>query len=74
MKNICFVLCWMFVTVFGVALGLVPTDADLFENKNILILGGTGYIGRAITSEVLKYNPQSVTIFYTDPCELDSSN
>lgn len=39
---------------------------DLFENKNIVVLGGTGYLGRAITEEVLKYNPSSVTIFSRD--------
>lgn len=38
----------------------------LFENKNILILGGTGFIGRALTTEVLKYNPKSVAIFSRD--------
>ena len=44
----------------------IPSNADLFENKNILILGGTGYLGRAITTEVLKYNPKKVIIFSRD--------
>jgi len=43
-----------------------PTNYALFEKKNILILGGTGYLGRAIIEEVLKYNPKSVTIFSRD--------
>ncbi|MDR3550957.1 MAG: polysaccharide biosynthesis protein [Candidatus Babeliales bacterium] len=38
----------------------------LFENKNILILGGTGFIGRALTTEILKYNPKSIVIFSRD--------
>lgn len=42
------------------------TNNELFENKNILILGGTGYLGRAITTEVLKYNPNKVIIFSRD--------
>ena len=45
---------------------LAVTNNELFENKNILILGGTGYLGRAITVEVLKYNPKSITIFSRD--------
>lgn len=44
----------------------IPTNGMLFENKNILVLGGTGYLGRAITIEVLKYRPKSVTIFSRD--------
>ena len=46
--------------------GNISSNYDLFKNKKILILGGTGYLGRAITEEVLKYNPQSVTIFSRD--------
>lgn len=44
----------------------IPTNEMLFENKNILILGGTGYLGRAIVAEVLKYNPSKVIIFSRD--------
>jgi len=42
------------------------TNQALFEHKNILILGGTGYLGRALTTEVLKYNPQTIFIFSRD--------
>lgn len=42
------------------------SNQELFENKNILILGGTGYLGRAIGEEVLKYNPNKVIIFSRD--------
>lgn len=38
----------------------------LFENKNILITGSTGFIGRAITTEILKYNPRKVIVFSRD--------
>lgn len=42
------------------------TNQELLEGKNIVILGGTGYLGRAITTEVLKYNPNKITIYSRD--------
>jgi UDP-N-acetylglucosamine 4,6-dehydratase/UDP-glucose 4-epimerase len=36
------------------------------EGKTILITGGTGYLGQALTREILKYNPQSIRIFSRD--------
>lgn len=39
---------------------------DLFENKVILITGGTGFLGRHLTKEILKYNPHSIRIFSRD--------
>ncbi|HRN78514.1 MAG TPA: polysaccharide biosynthesis protein [Candidatus Dependentiae bacterium] len=41
-------------------------NLELFENKNILITGGTGYLGRALTTEILKYNPHRIVIFSRD--------
>ncbi len=38
----------------------------LFENKVILITGGTGFLGRALTKEILKYNPHSIRLFSRD--------
>lgn len=38
----------------------------MFKNKNILITGGTGYLGRALTKEILKHNPKSVRLFSRD--------
>ena len=43
-----------------------PSYSDLFENKNILIFGGTGYLGKAIIVELLKYNPKKVVVFSRD--------
>jgi UDP-N-acetylglucosamine 4,6-dehydratase len=43
-----------------------PTNHEMFENKSILILGGTGYLGRSIATEVLKYNPKKVIIYSRD--------
>ena len=43
-----------------------PTNQELFEGKTIAVLGGTGYLGRAVASEVLKYNPKKVIIFSRD--------
>jgi len=42
------------------------SNRALFENKSIAILGGTGYLGRAIGEEVLKYNPKNVILFSRD--------
>jgi UDP-N-acetylglucosamine 4,6-dehydratase/5-epimerase len=39
---------------------------EIFENKTILITGGTGYLGRALTREILKYNPYAVRVFSRD--------
>lgn len=36
------------------------------KNKTILITGGTGFLGIALTKELLKYNPQSVRLFSRD--------
>jgi len=42
------------------------TYHNLFENKVILITGGTGFLGRALTKEILKHNPQSIRVFSRD--------
>lgn len=39
---------------------------DMFKGKNILITGGTGYLGRALTKEILKHNPGSIRLFSRD--------
>lgn len=36
---------------------------NIFTNKNILITGGTGSIGQALTRKILEYNPKIVRIF-----------
>jgi FlaA1/EpsC-like NDP-sugar epimerase len=33
-----------------------------FKNKTILITGGTGYLGRALTKRLLKYKPKSIEL------------
>jgi len=38
----------------------------LFESKKILVTGGTGSIGRTITREILKYDPEVVRILDVD--------
>lgn len=38
----------------------------LLTNKTILITGGTGYLGQALTEEILKQNPKSIRIFSRD--------
>src|SRR4030042_613336 len=39
---------------------------ELFQDKVILITGGTGFLGRALTKEILKFNPQSIRLFSRD--------
>jgi UDP-N-acetylglucosamine 4,6-dehydratase/5-epimerase len=38
----------------------------LLKNKVILITGGTGFLGRSLVREILKYNPASIRIFSRD--------
>jgi UDP-N-acetylglucosamine 4,6-dehydratase len=37
-----------------------------FKNKNILITGGTGFLGRALVKEILKYKPHGIRVFGRD--------
>lgn len=39
---------------------------SLFENRVVMITGGTGFLGRALIGEILKYNPSSIRIFSRD--------
>jgi FlaA1/EpsC-like NDP-sugar epimerase len=39
---------------------------QLFSGKVILITGGTGFLGRALTHEILKYNPKAIRVFSRD--------
>ena len=38
----------------------------MFRDKTVLITGGTGFLGKALTREILKYNPQSIRVFSRD--------
>jgi FlaA1/EpsC-like NDP-sugar epimerase len=38
----------------------------LLTNKTVLITGGTGYLGQALTKEILKQKPKSIRIFGRD--------
>lgn len=38
----------------------------LFRNKKILITGGTGFLGRALAQEILKYKPLKLVLFSRD--------
>lgn len=35
----------------------------MFKNRTILITGGTGFIGQALTAELLKHDPKKIIIF-----------
>ncbi|MCK4550591.1 MAG: SDR family NAD(P)-dependent oxidoreductase [Candidatus Aenigmarchaeota archaeon] len=38
----------------------------MFEGKTILITGGTGFLGRALTKKILEYKPHSIRIYSRD--------
>ena len=38
----------------------------ILKNKTILITGGTGFLGRSLIREILKYKPKSIRIFSRD--------
>ena len=44
--------------------------ANIFQNKNILVTGGTGSIGSEIVRKVLQYKPKVVRVFSNDENEL----
>jgi UDP-N-acetylglucosamine 4,6-dehydratase len=39
---------------------------EFFKDKNILITGGTGFLGRALIREILKYEPHGIRVFGRD--------
>lgn len=39
---------------------------EFLKNKNVLVTGGTGSIGREMVSELLKYDPAKVVVFSKD--------
>jgi len=39
---------------------------DIFKGKVVLITGGTGYLGRHLTREILKHKPASIRLFSRD--------
>lgn len=39
---------------------------NILTNKTILITGGTGFLGQALTEEILKHNPKSIRVFSRD--------
>jgi len=39
---------------------------DILKGKVVLITGGTGFLGKALIKEIIKYNPQSIRVFSRD--------
>lgn len=65
MKNLLIFIC-LLNTLPSSSSQYSATNNELFEHKNIVIFGGTGYLGRAITTEVLKYNPAKIIVYSRD--------
>lgn len=42
------------------------SNQDFFRGKTVLITGGTGFLGRALTKEILLYHPRQIIIFSRD--------
>ena len=38
----------------------------IFKNKVVLITGGTGFLGKELTRQILKYEPRSIRVFSRD--------
>lgn len=73
MKKISVIKLCLIVILFGYSSHTMclesveyQSNQELFSDKTILILGGTGYLGSAIATEVLKYNPKKIIIFSRD--------
>lgn len=47
----------------------LPMNYNFVQNKNILITGGTGSLGRELVKEVIKHNPKVVRVFDVDETE-----
>ena len=47
----------------------LPMNHNLLQNKNILITGGTGSLGRELVYEIIKHDPKVVRIFDVDETE-----
>ena len=39
---------------------------DIFQNKTILVTGGTGFLGKELIKRIIKYDPQSIRVFCRD--------
>lgn len=54
--------------MFFLANFLIASESyeHLFANKKILITGGTGFLGRALAREILKYKPRKLVLFSRD--------
>lgn len=43
-----------------------PTNFELFNDKTIVITGGTGFLGRAIIERLLPHNPKKIIVYSRD--------
>lgn len=65
-------VCLLYYVIFTISTicAAYKTNNELFENKIILITGGTGYLGRTLTEEIIKYNPKKIIILSRDEVKL----
>lgn len=50
-------------------MGISQMNYNFLQNKNILITGGTGSLGRELVRKIIKHNPRVVRIFDVDETE-----
>jgi UDP-N-acetylglucosamine 4,6-dehydratase len=60
------VVCFFVAINYALGASVEESNRLLLENKTLLVFGGTGYLGRAIVEEALKYSPKKVIIFSRD--------
>ena len=46
--------------IFSQCIQAVLSNEELFGGERILITGGTGYLGRTLAQEIVKYNPKEI--------------
>lgn len=66
LKKNSLLLAITFASFTTLSIKTAPTIEETIRNKNILVLGGTGYLGQAIVEAVSAYAPKKIVIFSRD--------
>ena len=66
MKYFIFLLGLCFFSLGNLQSANSQMGFDLFSGKDILVIGGTGYLGNGVIEKILEYNPRKVIAFSRD--------